>query len=75
MKFTLSFDMDNDAFAFEGSTSEDAGVSEVRAILARLSDTLKGEYRVHCGDGGRVRDTNGATVGRWAVECGRCQTP
>ena len=58
MKFTLSINMVNDAFdPFPGSEAADI----LHALASRM------EFSLQPGDGGDLLDTNGNTVGSWAV--------
>jgi len=60
MRFVLSFDMDNDAFAGDPGT-------EAADILDRLAKNVRDTY-LDEGDGGNLLDVNGNTVGHWSVE-------
>jgi hypothetical protein len=63
-KMEIAFDMDNDAF----TDSEDSDVrglarsAELDRIFQRISDSVwEGNIE------GRIRDSNGNTVGRWEI--------
>jgi uncharacterized hydantoinase/oxoprolinase family protein len=64
MKFVLEMNMDGDALSGDGNGREMA------RILRRLAD-LVGEDQLTVGDGWKVLDVNGNTVGRWAVKRSR----
>lgn len=57
-RFTLSVRLDNDAFGED----EDSRRAELCRILCRVVEDL-------CDDGyeGKVKDSNGSSVGRWEV--------
>jgi len=57
MKITININMDNAAFEDEG---------EVKRILNTMVDRM--DDIVRPGDGGKLRDVNGNTVGNWTVE-------
>jgi hypothetical protein len=58
-KITISFDLDNDAFT---NTLDGGYVAELDRIFQRISDAVwEGNQE------GRIRDTNGNTVGRWEI--------
>lgn len=58
-KMVISFDMDNDAFFHPIGDA----APELDRIFQRISDSVW-EGNVE----GRIRDTNGNTVGRWEIE-------
>ena len=55
--FTVEIELGNDAFG-------DAPEVEVGRILSRLAEHIAS----FGGDGGPIRDINGNTVGRWALD-------
>lgn len=62
MKFTLTIDLGNDAM----QTSDDIGKA-----LADISKTMRGDHTkvLHIeGQGAKIRDVNGNTVGEWRVK-------
>ena len=64
MKFTLEFDMDNDAFRGDPAT-------EVARILLETAQSVASfEVSISVGveSGYPVRDGNGNTIGRWSVK-------
>jgi hypothetical protein len=57
-KMVVTFDMDNDSFG----TLDGGIVAELDRIFQRISDAVwEGNQE------GRIRDSNGNTVGRWEI--------
>jgi hypothetical protein len=62
MKMTVSFDLDNDAFEYMNFGQAGGDVAELDRIFGRISDSVwEGNTE------GRIRDSNGNTVGRWEI--------
>lgn len=59
MRFTLTVEMDNEAFVYQEG-------KETARILRKLADKLEAQLRE--GDSGRLMDFNGNRVGEWRVE-------
>lgn len=59
MYFTMTVDMDNEAFDKDPA-------SELRKIFAKTYNVIKDECLTP-GDGGRLADVNGNTIGGWEV--------
>lgn len=58
-RMEISFDLDNDAFT---NTLDGGSVAELDRIFGRISDSVwEGNTE------GRIRDSNGNTVGRWEI--------
>jgi hypothetical protein len=56
-RFTMSFDMENDAFHDPDGSYGDEVARILRDVAAKVSTQ----------SGGKIRDVNGNTVGKWAV--------
>lgn len=62
MKFLLTINMDNAAFA-----EDEGGGIELARILREVADRVDGRIGPEAGSYGGVRDTNGNKCGRWEV--------
>jgi hypothetical protein len=67
MRFTISFDLDNDEFQFPKGAMK-AGIRrvlhEVAGAVQLKPDTDLRKY----GAGGKVADINGNSIGKWEIE-------
>lgn len=63
MRFTLSIDLDNDAFAAPADGTGELGRT-LRQLGVMFDDSASTLAAL---EGGKVRDVNGNTVGAWQV--------
>ena len=64
MQFTLTIELGNDGMQFYSDIT-DAVISTIDRI--RAGSYLMSTDRPSAGDGGKIRDINGNTVGEWNV--------
>lgn len=64
MKFTLEIELGNEAMQFYSDITEAVIATNHRI---RASSNLMAADRPKTGDGGKIRDLNGNTVGKWEV--------
>jgi hypothetical protein len=70
MRFTLSFDMSNDAFVDPDGKPGQVDINEVSAVLRRASYMTERDglaYGLSAGSRGHLFDTYGNRVGHWEV--------
>jgi hypothetical protein len=68
MKFTLEINLENAAFEVEGHEQDEAvNGFEIARILNRLAKLAESSGPMREGDGGKLRDVNGNTCGRWQI--------